>query len=286
MAEESPRPGSGEDSEAEEGDEEAAEAPVRAAVEAPVRQEEEDDDDDDDDGEDAAIPEEAELPPAPPTPPSRPGAPPSRPGAPPSRPGAPPSPPGTPPSPPSAPPSPPGVSSLPTLSRAPVLTTSPLPQAPRPPLLGDFPDSVQSFPRFYPNTRFYNNPPQYNPPAAVLPSPAAPAASSTSGVNHFANDGSFLELFKKQMESGGKEETKAEVEEPKPEKRKPVSFVGKRRGGAKLALKTGMVAKKPKSEDEEVLSRKGGAWAQYMAEVKKYKAHQCSDDDKTRPLVK
>ncbi len=28
------------------------------------------------------------------------------------------------------------------------------------------------------------------------------------------------------------------------------------------------------------------AWSKYMAEVKKYKAHQCGDDDKTRPLVK
>ena len=36
----------------------------------------------------------------------------------------------------------------------------------------------------------------------------------------------------------------------------------------------------------QVLTSKGDAWAKYMAEVKKYKAHQCSDDDKTRPLVK
>nr|KAF6482524.1 telomerase RNA component interacting RNase [Molossus molossus] len=61
--------------------------------------------------------------------------------------------------------------------------------------------------------------------------------------------------------------------------------VGKRRGGNKLALKTGIVAKKQKTEDE-VLTSKGDAWAKYMAEVKKYKAHQCGDDDKTRPLVK
>uniref|UniRef100_V9LJ44 Telomerase RNA component interacting RNase n=1 Tax=Callorhinchus milii TaxID=7868 RepID=V9LJ44_CALMI len=65
----------------------------------------------------------------------------------------------------------------------------------------------------------------------------------------------------------------------------PLPQVGKRRGGAKLALKTGMVAKKHKAEDEGE-PREGDAWAKYMAEVKKYKAHQCSDDDKTRPLVK
>uniref|UniRef100_V9LE36 Telomerase RNA component interacting RNase n=1 Tax=Callorhinchus milii TaxID=7868 RepID=V9LE36_CALMI len=68
-------------------------------------------------------------------------------------------------------------------------------------------------------------------------------------------------------------------------KRSVLNIVGKRRGGAKLALKTGMVAKKHKAEDEGE-PREGDAWAKYMAEVKKYKAHQCSDDDKTRPLVK
>ncbi|XP_053318215.1 telomerase RNA component interacting RNase [Spea bombifrons] len=121
--------------------------------------------------------------------------------------------------------------------------------------------------------------------------PVAPVLPTTSGVNLFANDGSFLELFKKRMEqaaTGSSEESQpAGDKKPEAEKRKPIGFVGKRRGGAKLALKTGMVAKKPKTEEEEeVLSNKGGAWAQYMAEVKKYKAHQCSDDDKTRPLVK
>ncbi|XP_018428232.1 PREDICTED: uncharacterized protein C19orf43 homolog [Nanorana parkeri] len=149
-------------------------------------------------------------------------------------------------------------------------------------------------------------PVQASPPSAatkpLLPGPpalrkagparyAAPAfPSTTSGVNVFANDGSFLELFKKKMEqspAGSKEEAVTpEDKKPEPDKRKPISFVGKRRGGAKLALKTGLVAKKPKTDDEELILQKGGAWAQYMAEVKKYKAHQCSDDDKTRPLVK
>nr|XP_025948135.1 telomerase RNA component interacting RNase [Dromaius novaehollandiae] len=97
----------------------------------------------------------------------------------------------------------------------------------------------------------------------------SPPPGPGGGVNVFANDGSFLELFKRKMErSGG-----------------APSFVGRRRGGNKLALKTGVVAKKQKTE-EEVLTSKGDAWAKYMAEVKKYKAHQCSDDDKTRPLVK
>lgn len=135
--------------------------------------------------------------------------------------------------------------------------------------------------------------PAYPPLMPVYPtvSPAFyPMPPSVSGMNLFANDGSFMELFKKKMEAssaGSKEESEVpEEKKPEPDKRKPVSFVGKRRGGAKLALKTGIVAKKPKTEEEEILTHKGGAWAQYMAEVKKYKAHQCSDDDKTRPLVK
>uniref|UniRef100_A0A8C6VIL8 Telomerase RNA component interacting RNase n=1 Tax=Naja naja TaxID=35670 RepID=A0A8C6VIL8_NAJNA len=137
----------------------------------------------------------------------------------------------------------------------------------------------------------------------------ASEAAGPGGVNLFANDGSFLELFKRRMEeasaSGGKSgrempiagAEKRKETEPRPEppgdpeppgkKRSgsALSFVGKRRGGSKLALKTGVVAKKQKTE-EEVLTNKGDAWAKYMAEVKKYKAHQCSDDDKTRPLVK
>ncbi|XP_074835704.1 telomerase RNA component interacting RNase [Carettochelys insculpta] len=147
----------------------------------------------------------------------------------------------------------------------------------------------------------------------------AASAQGPGGVNVFANDGSFLELFKRKMEAeqrgreapaeDGREAAAAGAVEPgeepaagtgpgapgseqqqrPPEGKKrsgsALSFVGKRRGGNKLALKTGVVAKKQKTE-EEVLTSKGDAWAKYMAEVKKYKAHQCSDDDKTRPLVK
>ncbi|KAM3924319.1 telomerase RNA component interacting RNase [Leptodactylus fuscus] len=166
-------------------------------------------------------------------------------------------------------------------------------KAQQPPLEQDSPSRPPRLPTFPPGifptaaAAFYPTRPVeagYIPEALAYSSPAVP------GVNHFANDGSFLELFKKKMEatsSGVKEESKGpEEKKPEPDKRKPVSFVGKRRGGAKLALKTGIVVKKPKTDDEEIMTHKGGAWAQYMAEVKKYKAHQCSDDDKTRPLVK
>ncbi|XP_032068115.1 telomerase RNA component interacting RNase [Thamnophis elegans] len=130
---------------------------------------------------------------------------------------------------------------------------------------------------------------------AGVPGGEGPAseAAGPGGVNVFANDGSFLELFKRRMEEasasggkGGRETAMAGAEKRKEtEPRHPFTQVGKRRGGSKLALKTGVVAKKQKTE-EEVLTNKGDAWAKYMAEVKKYKAHQCSDDDKTRPLVK
>ncbi|XP_062891903.1 telomerase RNA component interacting RNase isoform X1 [Mobula hypostoma] len=126
---------------------------------------------------------------------------------------------------------------------------------------------------------------------------ASGSPARTPGVNAFANDGSFMELFKKMeeekqrreasgtdAENGGKRGPEAGSDGHS--SRKPtLNIVGKRRGGAKLALKTGMVAKKHKA-DEEAEARGGDAWAKYMAEVKKYKAHQCSDDDKTRPLVK
>uniref|UniRef100_A0A803Y4A7 Telomerase RNA component interacting RNase n=1 Tax=Meleagris gallopavo TaxID=9103 RepID=A0A803Y4A7_MELGA len=115
----------------------------------------------------------------------------------------------------------------------------------------------------------------------------SPPPGPGGGVNVFANDGSFLELFKRKMEAEQQREREAAAaaEATGGAGPGPHRSVGRRRGGNKLALKTGVVAKKQKT-DEEVLTSKGDAWAKYMAEVKKYKAHQCSDDDKTRPLVK
>ncbi|KAL0993060.1 hypothetical protein UPYG_G00102720 [Umbra pygmaea] len=126
------------------------------------------------------------------------------------------------------------------------------------------------------------------------PSSPVPGVSKTAAGNSFANDGSFMEMFKKKMEEEKRKKTDqgcgdngtADEGQSTQEKKTPsvTSFVGKRRGGAKLALKTGMVAKKQKVDPE--MEGKGDAWTKYMAEVKKYKAHQCGDDDKTRPLVK
>ncbi|XP_051988975.1 telomerase RNA component interacting RNase-like [Xyrauchen texanus] len=124
---------------------------------------------------------------------------------------------------------------------------------------------------------------------------SSPAHGAPKAANAFANDGSFMEMFKKKMEEEERRKRETEEEEKCPEQagqapqdKKPfnvTSLVGKRRGGARLALKTGMVAKK-QILDSEVEAGKGDAWTKYMAEVKKYKAHQCCDDDKTRPLVK
>ncbi|XP_030591472.1 telomerase RNA component interacting RNase [Archocentrus centrarchus] len=134
-------------------------------------------------------------------------------------------------------------------------------------------------------------------------SPASPSSSPAQtsskapvpGGNLFANDGSFMELFKKKMEeeerrkkemqqTGGGAKATEQGQTTVEKKALPVtSFVGKRRGG--VFLKTGIVAKKQK-QDTDAEPGKSDAWSKYMAEVKKYKAHQCGDDDKTRPLVK
>uniref|UniRef100_A0A8C9FT61 Telomerase RNA component interacting RNase n=1 Tax=Pavo cristatus TaxID=9049 RepID=A0A8C9FT61_PAVCR len=90
----------------------------------------------------------------------------------------------------------------------------------------------------------------------------SPPPGPGGGVNVFANDGSFLELFKRKMEAEQQREREAAAA-----------------GGPRAPVSRGGPLR-------DVLTSKGDAWAKYMAEVKKYKAHQCSDDDKTRPLVK
>ncbi|CAF93050.1 unnamed protein product [Tetraodon nigroviridis] len=115
-------------------------------------------------------------------------------------------------------------------------------------------------------------------PASLCSNSAATTSQTlVSGGNAFANDGSFMELFKKKMEE---EQRKSETGH---QVFYSLTQVGKRRGG--VFLKTGVVAKKQKNTTEAEPD-KGDAWSKYMAEVKKYKAHQCGDDDKTRPLVK
>ncbi|XP_013778284.1 uncharacterized protein C19orf43-like [Limulus polyphemus] len=120
--------------------------------------------------------------------------------------------------------------------------------------------------------------------------------SRPSNLNMYANDGSFLEMFKKMQEASQKEceatkachshssEQSQDGEKKKNEERKTgPTFVSKRRGGK--ILKTGMVKKlktNPKKEEEKPTD----AWSRYLEEVKKYKQHACEDDSRMRPLVK
>ncbi|OWF38127.1 Uncharacterized protein C19orf43 [Mizuhopecten yessoensis] len=122
--------------------------------------------------------------------------------------------------------------------------------------------------------------------------------------NKFSNDGSFLEMFKKHMEEKDelnsnttKESDSSNVDKSSSSSvgqetsdstatdKKPVvlPIVGKRKG-ANRALKTGIVAKKPKPEKKE--ESDGSAWSKYLAEVNEYKSKMCMDEDKSRPLVK
>lgn len=131
----------------------------------------------------------------------------------------------------------------------------------------------------------------------------------------FANDGSFMEMFKRMQEqaqmncvatageesyssavavpsvvvpatvpvatiAGPSHTTPAQLTKPQPV---PIPIVGRRRGGK--ILKTGVV-KKQKPLEESFGETPNDAWNLYLQEVKKYKNASCDADSKTRPLVK
>lgn len=118
----------------------------------------------------------------------------------------------------------------------------------------------------------------------------------------FANDGSFLEIFKKmqqqqtfvQQQVGESMQIHA-VPTPPVAPVAPVAPVhhhppppqlpifGRRRGGK--ILKTGVVAKPSASNETETGDVKD-FWSIYLREVKKYKSTACESDSKTRPLVR
>lgn len=140
-----------------------------------------------------------------------------------------------------------------------------------------------------------------------------PAINTATG---FANDGSFLEMFKKMQEqaqmsgvvttgedsypsatptvptvvtatvpvtavaSSSHVPSSTQLIKPHPV---PISIVGRRRGGK--ILKTGVV-KKQKPMEESFAETPNDAWNLYLQEVKKYKNASCDADSKTRPLVK
>lgn len=96
----------------------------------------------------------------------------------------------------------------------------------------------------------------------------------------FANDGSFMEQFKKMQE-----DYKVQQETEKKKKAAEERLKGlpvRRRFGGKI-LKTGIVAKTKLNEDG---SEAGDAWSLYLKEVQKYKNASCDSDSTTRPLVK
>lgn len=135
----------------------------------------------------------------------------------------------------------------------------------------------------------YGDPPEVEGPnfAELLPSRdqllQQGPSTSRGGKNipiAIKNDGSFLEMFKKMQQ----ETKKGEEVVKKPEMKKPLPFIGKRRGGR--VLKTGMV-KKAKAIDEQTADNTPkDAWSLYMQEVKKYRETSCEEERKTRPLVK
>lgn len=116
----------------------------------------------------------------------------------------------------------------------------------------------------------------------VYPPPKVekPVVNNATG---FANDGSFLEQFKKMQEEF---KQKQETEEKKQQtmvnnlKNLPIN----KRRGAKI-LKTGLVAKTIVTSEGTITTN---AYDSYYKEVQKYKnSSSCdSSDSKTRPLVK
>ncbi|KAA8585620.1 hypothetical protein FQN60_004314 [Etheostoma spectabile] len=112
-------------------------------------------------------------------------------------------------------------------------------------------------------------------PASPSRSSPAPTRAPGPGGNAFANDGSFMEMFKKKMEE----------EEEKKRKRETLQTGGEQRRATPEQGQT-PEDKKPPPVTSFAEPGKSDAWSKYMAEVKKYKAHQCGDDDKTRPLIK
>lgn len=104
-----------------------------------------------------------------------------------------------------------------------------------------------------------------------------PPPKSEASHPIFANDGSFLETFKRMQEQ------MQQIQQQSDSDAKMRAPVCKRRGGK--ILKTGIVAKSKPSDSHEISDPKD-VWSVYLQEVKKYKNTSCDVDSKTRPLVK
>lgn len=121
----------------------------------------------------------------------------------------------------------------------------------------------------------------------------------------FANDGSFLEMFKSMQQGNLQQQTQqqtpqlgdtqsqlASVEPAVPSKSVPTTSTANpiarllpvKRRGAKI-LKTGIVQKQRITEENDE-AQPSDSWNAYLKEVKRYKTVTCSDDNMTRSLVK
>lgn len=97
----------------------------------------------------------------------------------------------------------------------------------------------------------------------------------------FANDGSFLEQFKKMQEEYKQQQEMEKKRQTLENKLRNLPL--SRRRGAKI-LKTGLVAKTIVTSEGTITTN---SYESYYKEVQKYKsASSCDNDPKTRPLVK
>lgn len=117
-----------------------------------------------------------------------------------------------------------------------------------------------------------------------------PAPKPQASHPIFANDGSFLEMFKsmqniiqsKPIQVTPQPQIMPAVPKTSATSRPPVPTI-KRRGGK--ILKTGIVQKQRNIEETDD-AQPTDSWNAYLKEVKRYKNVTCGDDNITRPLVK
>lgn len=110
----------------------------------------------------------------------------------------------------------------------------------------------------------------------------------------FANDGSFLEMFKTMQGNMQQQNQQQTIVRPTQSKPIPTAtstpaktiarFQPLKRRGAKI-LKTGIVQKQRTVEENDE-PQTSDSWNAYLKEVKRYKTVTCSDDNMTRSLVK
>lgn len=114
----------------------------------------------------------------------------------------------------------------------------------------------------------------------VYPPPPKEEKPAINAATGFANDGSFMEQFKKMQDEY---KLQQELERKRLLNEARLKSLPARRRGGKI-LKTGIVAKSKVSDDGTEST--ADPWSLYLKEVQKYKNASCDSDSKTRPLVK